>query len=68
MRIDRTRRGLLCVTAQVNELAALLAAARWAVAEERDASLAPEAREHLRRVIASYERAVAALPRERTLA
>jgi hypothetical protein len=65
MQIDRVRRDILRVTAHASELAALVAAARWvASGDEAVGEPSPEARAHVRRVLAAYDRALLGLTRE----
>lgn len=56
MRIERVRPATLQVTLAAYELSALIAAARWVVEGSRG-ELAPEAREQLQDVLASYDAA-----------
>lgn len=62
MRLARVRGDVLQVTAHTTELAALMAAARSAAADE-PIVLPLEAREHLRKVLAGYDQAMQRLPR-----
>ena len=54
MRIRRIRPAVLEVTLHAHELAALVAAARWA-AEGGRGEMAPEALEQIEQVLANYE-------------
>ena len=57
MKLERPRPAVVRVTLSAWELAALIAAARWAVEDDRG-EVTPEAREQLARVLAGYERAL----------
>lgn len=59
MRIERPRPAVVRVTLSAWELASLVAAARWAL-EGGEGEMAPEAREQLERVVASYDEAARA--------
>jgi hypothetical protein len=54
MRIERTQPAVLRVTLHAYELAALVAAARWAMGGA-EGELQPEAREQLRQVLDDYD-------------
>lgn len=56
MQVERVEGRVLRVTLHVYEMATLIAAARWAL-EGGVAELTPDARDQLRQVLASYERA-----------
>ncbi len=56
MKVERVRPSVLCLTLHAYELAALIAAARWA-AEKGDGELPAESMEQLRQVLASYDEA-----------
>ncbi len=56
MKVERVRPSVLRLTLHAYELAALIAAARWA-AEKGDGELPAESVEQLRRVLASYDEA-----------
>lgn len=62
MKIERVRPMVLRVTLHVYEMAALVAAARWA-AEGAPGEMEPGALEQLRQVLASYDASQAALAR-----
>lgn len=57
MRVERARPGVLHVTLHAYEMAALIAAARWAV-ESAPGQLPADAVEQLRDVLAGYDEAV----------
>jgi hypothetical protein len=64
MRLERVGAGGVRLTAHAYELVALTAAARM-VAERDDPDLPPQARDQLRAVLRSYDRAIGGLePRE----
>ena len=54
MKVERVRPSVLRLTLHAYELAALIAAARWA-AEKGDGELPEESVEQLRQVLASYD-------------
>jgi hypothetical protein len=54
MKIERRRPAVFQVTLPAYELAAVMAAARWA-ADGGEGEIAPEAVEQLRQVVASYD-------------
>ncbi len=54
MKLERVRPSVLRLTLHAYELAALIAAARWA-AEKGDGELPAESVEQLRQVLASYD-------------
>lgn len=56
MKVERVRPSVLCLTLHAYELAALIAAARWA-AEKGDGELPEGSVEQLRQVLASYDEA-----------
>ncbi len=56
MKVERVRPSVLRLTLHAYELAALIAAARWA-AEKGDGELSAESVEQLHQVLASYEEA-----------
>lgn len=56
MKVERVRPSVLRLTLHAYELAALIAAARWA-AEKGDGELSAESVEQLRQVLASYDEA-----------
>lgn len=56
MKVERIRPSVLRLTLHAYELAALVAAARWA-AEKYDGELPAESVEQLRQVLASYDEA-----------
>lgn len=60
MKLERPRPAVLRVTLSAHEMAALIAAARWAV-EGGGGDLPSEAQDRLRQVVASYAAAVARL-------
>lgn len=60
MRIERLRPAVLRVTVHPLELAALVAAARWA-AEGGEGELPAEAKENIHQVLVSYETELARL-------
>lgn len=63
MRIERIRPAVLRVDLHAVELAALVAAARWAVEDDAGSGseLSDDARQQLRDVLAGYDREVARL-------
>lgn len=68
MRVERVRPAVLRVTLHAYEMAALVAAARWAV-EGGGSDLDPQAREQIKAVVDGYDtatRAAAAGPAPRT--
>lgn len=60
MQMERPRPAVFRVTLSAHEMAALIAAARWAV-EGGGGGLPTEAREQLRQVVASYDAAAVRL-------
>lgn len=54
MKVERLRPGVLRLTLHALELSALVAAARW-VAEGAQGELTSEARDHLSKVLESYD-------------
>ena len=57
MKLERVRPSVLRLTLHAYELAALIAAARWAAEEKGDGELPAESVEQLRLVLASYDEA-----------
>jgi hypothetical protein len=57
MKLERPRPAVVRVTLSAWELAALIAAARWAV-EDGQGEVTVAAREQLERVLANYDRAI----------
>lgn len=60
MKVDQVRPQVFHLTMHAQELAALIAGARWAAEEGRE-GLDPEAVEHLRQVLANYDAQISAL-------
>lgn len=54
MKLERIRPTVFQATLHAYELAALMAGARW-IAEGAEGELLPDAREHLRAIVANYD-------------